>query len=217
MVILGHGAAQPIFDQHMPLWEAHCRPILVNSPADDPLRTSHMQVRIGESAHNGPKIYWRIRELFAYLESHTIGVSQFLFMEYDSFLLNPRISPVKGIQAVLCDNTEARFQEHRYCIPPIQMDYESLCRLNAEAIKEEEPCCFGFLDRIITHWAALAKIRLDAWQPTGIAIASIDVEHLKYVRDAIFSGVSAVHGVKTREVLDLVLQWRKEYIEKRSK
>lgn len=212
IVILGHGAAQETFDRHLPLWEAHGYPMLINSPLDDPLscRGRH-EFLAGYSAHNGDLLYWRIYDLFDYLYRRT-DYDQFVLMEYDSFLLDPIIRPVKGIQAVLCDNTEVRFKEPKYCIPPIQMDSESLYRLNMEAHKEEGPCCFGFLDRIITHWAAKAKIRLEAWQPTGIAIAKIDVEHLKYVRDAIRGGVSALHGVKDRATLDLVLQWRKEYI-----
>lgn len=211
VVVMGHGAAQDTFDRHVPLWEAHGAKIQVNSPENDPLDAyPNGYVRLGKSAHNGDDAYWRFRLTITYLA--TLPYDQFLIHEYDSFCLDPVIRPVKGIQAVLCDNTEVRFREPKYCIPPIQMDLESVQRLAREASMDEGPICFGFFDRLLANWAARARIRLEAWQPTGIAISKIDVEHLKYVRDAIMSGVSAVHGVKTEMILDLVLQWRKEYI-----
>lgn len=216
VVILGHGAIQATFDRHLHLWESHRCPILVNSPCDDPIRTSHSTYESGLSAHNGDAAYWRFRNIICHMAS-MVWYDQFLLMEYDCFMLDPVIRPLRGVRAVMADNLEQRFQESRFGIPPMQMDGETLRRIAAEASKDEGPHSFGFLDRIISRWVSQAKVGpMFAWEPTGIAIAKIEIEHLDYMRKAIMRGVTAVHGVKDQFILDLVLKWRAEYIAQRS-
>lgn len=218
-IVFAHGQVLETVNRHLPLWQNCADNILIISPSDDPCIIKEINcLTYGKSERQGTSLIER--QLFAMRMSALYNADFYIFLEYDAILLDkPILRPT--IQGNL-------FNENLF----INKEYESI----------EKGLCFmhfpwiwpaNLLKEFILHtnhnkdtdsiypdgWIVQKLVALDfkihnLLSVEGYSSNTIDTEEraLEAINGIKNNGFYAIHGVKTDELLQKLLQARKESI-----
>lgn len=210
VVVMTHGCAGNGFRQNEPYWMAQSEKLIVVCPTDDPVQTRHETLMFAKSSHAGAETWKRLRITLD--ELATREWDHCCIHEWDSLFL--RSEPMSnGFRAILFANAESpRYMAPIYGLPPWSMDRESFNAMHAKA--RMYPALFegGFLDRYLAAIAMLAGVPIMDYAVPGYGRAPIRLEDYQEVRRAILAGTSAIHGIKTPDVLELIERSHGDYL-----
>jgi len=206
IIILAHGKAQAVFDQHLPLWKKHGLPIVVFSPTDDqvdPRGLSHLN--FGTSSKNGPCTVERMRYVIEFVSRSKFDVS--VIFEYDSICLKAELTPRSGLHGIVHENKDpVRFMTMRYALAPWMLDRESANKMLAVARTYPDVQEEGCHDRLLSAWAALAGVPILPHPERGFAENTILAPFLDVPG---IEGSQWIHGIKYQACLDFILsRWK---------
>lgn len=205
-VINGYGGMQETFDRHMPFWQSHGLPILVNTPANDPLTSKHPRIVFGYSSYCGPYTPPRWINLFNELVKKPH--SHFVIFEYDSLCLLKKIKPTNGWRGIACHNSDFRkFLSGRYAMAPWVVDKQSLF-LMLSAFNRYPDCLeHGSDDRFCAALAMIAGVPIlnhtegvftdNTIMPSRFPELAHCIEH---------HDVRWIHGVKCQGCVDTIMK-----------
>lgn len=208
VVIMAHQGGQETFNRHLPYWETHQCDILVYSPSNAPILTTHQQLLWGHATHHSDHANERFVFLLKVLtKMHYDG---FIIFEYDAICLDPQFLPT---QAMLCsyganifhDNRPERgFKGTTFTHPPLWFTRNGLLSIVEHNLPYTEE--LGFWDR----WLGYCLERIGAkpydWLSEGKGYAKNTIEPADYdnMACAIRHGAVMLHGVKSAECLAVI-------------
>lgn len=195
LIVCAHGGAADIVDMNEPNWRKFFNEIIIISPTDDPLEGTET---FGFSGHHGPNAIERAINCAyrsAEYPSACCAEADVLFFK------NPAIQP----GAILCSqvqpNHDAAFRAPSFPHPPIWAMSGVF-----EAIAEAFPLFDegGMGDRELGMILPFLGVRMHG---VGFSRNSIDrPDLLALALHAVRHGAACVHGVKTREVRDALME-----------
>lgn len=203
IVVFGYGKVQPVFDRHLPLWEAHGFPILVCSPVDDPLQSGHEPLNYGLSEHHGRQT--TLRCYTSLEEAVKRGYAAIVLMEYDAFCLRKEFIIRPGLHGIISHTLEPRrFIAPRYVLPPWTLDGYSARKMLKIYKRYPEVVEEGYMDRLLAAWAFLAGVPILPLLWDSPPVATLTPSDRDQVRLLASRGVCYWHGVKDAATFDLI-------------
>lgn len=216
-IIGAYAGAQEAFDRHLPFWK-HCNAdVLVTSPADSPIITDQPQLLEGRKGHHGTAGLYRYLFLLEWLRN--TKYDRFVFHDYDSFNLEQEYpeptSPVSG--PCFSDLRPDRpFIGSLYIHPPIMITAQGLELIHQRKGAIGDSIEGGFFDRWLGYLCQAAGILVTDWYPKGICFTRNSFDRPEILAEAvkaIENGAYMIHGVKTAEGFNRVLDANDRRIE----
>lgn len=216
-VIFAHGDAIETINRHLPIWKAYTDNLLIVSPKDNPCILQSIDcLSIDKRQHHGPHALKR--HLFAMKAALGYNSDFYVFLEYDAIMLK-RPEPRTIVQG--------NFYEAFYCQDKDKIK-NGKCFIHfpwifpADKLKE-------FVDKVVLDPSE--KIAHDIWLIQKLTELNFDVFNLlktqttpngsgegysqnsfdtpQQIENAIYqvkNGAYALHGIKTKEVLEQILE-----------
>lgn len=202
-IILAHGAASDCVERHIPNWQAAFSEIIIISPYDDPVPGSCM---IGDSCRTGRGIMERI--LFAAVMASRFKAAAIL--EYDALIFQRLeewdIVPGEMLCSVRFLNDDDQFSAETYSHCPWVATGEDWWRIVGTGADAQG----GNPDRWLAQACELSGVK----QLGTIESYSTDrdwpEERILEAIEAKRSGATFIHGVKSEEVLQRIMQAKTE-------
>lgn len=208
LVIHAHGAAQAIFNRHVPLWKRHDLPIKVIAPENDLVQHEFSGFNYGKAGPMGADAYKRWIYTLDYM-ARTRN-TQFILFEYDAFCLSKSIPTATGVKGVMHSNVEGpRFIAHQYPGFPMSIDSKSAAKMLTIANEYWDVMEEGYIDRLYAALATLAGVPVTAWTPKGFCLNTISTLDIPNMVKAINAGATMIHGVKSEEVFNECVKYLK--------
>lgn len=213
-IVMTHKEALPTVKRHLPIWENCPGKIVFVSPEDSKMNipgpNPYNETPIGQAEHSGLLSALRITEIFKFALEYPEEWDHLLLMEYDSFALGlPKdvIPPPGGISSgIHPQNKPIKFKGKFWTHYPVL-----LTRTATEKILEALPGIKTndrlYSDRFIGRAVELANIPVNNLSKKGLAYArnTIEQKHISQVREAAKNGCLFWHGVKSKNILDIIL------------
>lgn len=205
LITMCHGATDDTAARHKPYWDkAGVEQVFISNEAD-PSRFAN--VILPHGGHSGPASIDRMKAAFkGALETKH---QEFVFGEYDCLLLDivPRHpEPNTLLASGVFPNTDPRFTASHYPHPYLWMTRPVLQRIVRLFDRYPSDLEHGFGDR----WLGLLMEREGIpfrQNPFGFSANSIDKPQLiGWARERIKEGAFMIHGVKTKEQLEAILE-----------
>jgi hypothetical protein len=220
IAIMGHGAAEAIFQRNLPLWVGKADQMLVLCPKDDPIKSIPSNAGGIVSGSQGIYSEAACRRLVEYLKILKWAADCPLFLcEYDS-------GPVREIPWHLCELSNTLFSngwtdgDQFVAHPPYMMNRTTLGIL-AEHLQDvidrkrevRSDLERIFSDRFIGTAVADKKVWSLSWERNlnrGFTRNTIEPGDIPRLREYLLDHPdSMVHGIKSQEALDVVLKFSK--------
>lgn len=200
-MIMTHGGAQETFARHMPIWEALGCDIRVFCPTDDWPTNSfgHPVIGYGKAAHSGSEAMERFYHMLRWMEGAE-KYDTFLVQEYDSFSLE--MPEFISCSANWMFMKQPGWISEMCCHPPLAMTRGVLSDTIAAIGKLPFHAERGMWDRVMA--LAVKKEDVNFMGKYGFSRNTIEPEHYEDLRKAVAGGAKHYHGVKTKEVLDMI-------------
>jgi len=219
-IVFAHGDALNVVNRHLPIWRASTDELLIVSPKDNPCVIEGTDCLTHSARqHHGPHALRR--QLFAMKAALGYEADQYVFIEYDAFMLR-RPEPREEIQGNL-------FNSHVFYNREEKPMREGKCFLHFPWIfpakKLQEFVSRVFLDPEdgIAHdvWMAQRLMELNfpihnllgltAATPNGVGegYSQNSFDTPERISNAVYQvkqGAYALHGIKTREALHSILR-----------
>lgn len=208
-----HQEALLTVERHLSIWENITKEIIFCSPensymSEERFVFDYPEARIGEAEHHGEKSAQRIIKIFEYALNW--DWEYLLLMEYDSFALAlpPEVMPDKGgvSAAVYSQNKPIKYRGKFYLHYPMLFTRSGLERTleKLEVVKTNDRY---FSDRFIGRAVEYARIPVKNLLANRKAYSKNTLlpEHYSKLRKAVKGGAVFFHGVKTQEVLNIIL------------
>jgi hypothetical protein len=208
VVVMAHSDARGAVERHKKYWEA-CGRVVYLVPTDAELPSIEAeQWRARPRAHVGPDAILRVVDGLerASKEPHPY----ILFCEYDAVVLDPpKFRPINGevMAPAFGDTREERgFEGTLYCHPPLFLNRKTAAVLVDELKKYGPGVERGFWDRAVGLAIERSQGRLrctDLWaRGACFACNPIDERNLETACEAVRTGATFIHGVKTEFTLN---------------
>lgn len=214
ILVQAHGGTEKIMDLHMPFWKAHPNShLVVASPESKAVqeRSDYQTVSIGANSHSGVSSIDRYVRTWqwALSEMEKQGYGRVCFWDYEASCLTPKFPyhPTLMLATIRMELTHSdlTYRSPLLAAPPYIMSIDVLrkvCRQIASGNYTDEGACF---DRYLM-WCLI--------QPSSdVKFASIG-RYGYPVNDsgllaAVAKGAVCIHGIRTHETLDAVMEARK--------
>ena len=198
-MIMAHAEAQETFDRHLPIWESLGTEIRVICPEDSWVKCRHPVIGYGKKAHSGSDAMERFFHMLRWLEGAET-FDTFLIHEYDSFSLE--MPPFTGFGANWFLSPQAGWISKKYAHPPLAITRKVLSETIAQVGLIPFHAERGMWDRVIG-----LVVPKNETHPfiNGYSRNTIEPHHYDELRKAVAEGAKHYHGVKHKEVLDMIL------------
>ena len=219
-IIFAHGDAIQTINRHLPIWKAYTDNLLIVSPKDNPCILQGIDcLSVDKRQHHGP--HTLARHLFAMKAALGYNSDFYVFLEYDALMLK-RPEPRPIIQGNLF-NERVFFQRQEEWMRKGSCFLHFPWIFPADKLKE-------FVDRVeldpndgIAHdiWIIqklmdlnmevhnLLGLTPNSPNGTGEGYSQNSLDTLKRIENAVYqvkNGAYALHGIKTKEVLEQILE-----------
>jgi hypothetical protein len=216
-VVFAHGDALDTVRRHLPIWKSYTDNLIIVSPHDNPCIVSGISCITYEGRQHHGQLSLK-RQLFAMRAATLYDSEYYVFLEYDAILLR-RPDYRKVIQGNLWNEkyfleTDVQKLDAGKCFlhfPWIFPKKELLKFLKVIVLDsdDETPQDIWLLRKLSQHKFKVHNLMgftSDKWN--GYSVNSINTsKHINEVVDFIKNyGTYAIHGVKTPEVLNLILR-----------
>ena len=209
VVIMAHREAYTTVNWHFPLWERHAREgadLLFVFPEGQIMPgLEYPAIDVGVSEHHGPDSVLRF---FTMLKRVMVmNYDRYVFMEYDSFILGPLPDLHVDLAGNFFQDFSPTFTAWMYIHQPWMCHKEALRKIVAEMEKMAMFAEHGHADRVLGLAVERAKFMMANWITNGYGYSqnTIYPEHYRELEIAIRRGARAIHGVKTKECLKVIL------------
>lgn len=217
-MVHGDESCKATVRRHLPYWTQHKAPILFFSPADKALRVEgHQALAWGKASHHGPGSIERFKYLLHHLQhrKESSEADRIILHEYDSICISqkfPETDPTKvSANAFFNRDQDKRFVEKMYCHPPLAIPMSLLPAINAAFKAMPNDAGGGFWDRAFGEACDRAGIEIVSFaEHTGQGFSKNTIEpssqlDMILVTGSAKCGVECFHGVKSKEVLDAII------------
>lgn len=216
-VVFAHGDAIDVVYRHLPVWKSCTDELVIISPNDNSCIVKGITCMTYEGRQHHGQLSLK-RQLFAMKASLLFESDYYVFLEYDSFLLRrPDIS--KNIQGNLwnerffIEKNEKKlksgqcFLHFPWIFPKKQLE-KFLKQVKIEE-DDEAPQDIWMLQKLAAHNFKIDNLMgftSDIWK--GYSVNSInDQQKIDFALSCVKNhGAYAIHGVKTKEVFDLIVK-----------
>lgn len=185
--------------------------MLVFCPEDDPVRTGLQTFMVGRAQHHGRDAAERFR--FMLRTARDLDYERYLFFEYDSICLEPKI-PDESIECPGAffgngfGNSDRRvFRARNFYHPPLYFGRPSL-----DAWLKEEPYHNsddedGMWDRQCATIIERSELASASWGECGFSRNTIEPGSAdsRLAVEAVLKGATMIHGIKHPEILELLV------------
>jgi hypothetical protein len=213
LVILAYKDGEETFKRNLPYFERHKASILIVTNYD--LKVIHPQLILGETmamgGHSGMGAYLRNKYLLEYLRDWT-DFEQYVLMEYDA-ICTLKDFPKFGYGyygVIHCNFDCDRFSANQYAQNPNVLNRKALSDLADAFDLFPRIIEGGYMDRLFSGLARAANIPTLPFDPPGFGRNTITPEFQDLAVRAIRNGARWIHGIKSKEQLDLVISTSRE-------
>lgn len=195
LIVCAHGGAADIVEMNEPNWLEFFEEIIVISPTDDPIEGTETH---GFSGHHGPNAIERAINAFRRASEYPCACCA----EADClFFKTPAVQDAVVLCAQVAPNHDGNFKAPFFPHPPLWATGETFLAI-ADALPMFDEGGWG--DRELGLVLPFLGLRMKG---IGFSRNSIDRPDLiTLALQAVQQGASCVHGVKTREVRDTLMQ-----------
>jgi len=219
-IVFAHGDAIETINRHLPIWKAYTDNLLIVSPKDNPCILQGIDcLSVDKRQHHGP--HTLARHLFAMKAALGYNSDFYVFLEYDALMLK-RPEPRPIIQGNLF-NERVFFQRQEEWMRKGSCFLHFPWIFPADKLKE-------FVDRVeldpndgIAHdiWIIqklmdlnmevhnLLGLTPNSPNGTGEGYSQNSLDTPQRIENAVYqvkNGAYALHGIKTKEVLEQILE-----------
>ena len=205
LIIISCRAQQEIFERHLPLWTAVCPNIVVLSGITDFPETRFPILKASKMP--GSAGMGGAQRTFALL-NHAAHNDFTIAFETDSICLHSELSwgPLRrGLTGIGSFNQPETFMATRYLGPPWILDELSARRMLEKWREYPDVYEEGWMDRLLSALATLAGVPQFNHREPCFTRGTIGPDHYSALDKALAGGAKWFHGVKTKEVLDGIL------------
>ncbi len=224
--VFAHGDAIETINRHLPIWKAYTDNLLIVSPKDNPCILNEIDcLSIEKKQHNGP--HTLSRHLFAMKAALGYNSDVYVFLEYDAIMLRrPELRPItqgnlfherffnrrdeKSIKQGHCYlhfpwifPADKLKQFVKYVDLSVENDTQDRIRYMHDVWITQK------LMKLNMEVHNLLGLTLNAPNGTGEGFSRNSFDTPELVSDAICAvknGAYALHGIKTKEVLEKILE-----------
>jgi hypothetical protein len=219
VTIMAHKEAQEIFERHFPLWWDLGHELLVVYPKRSRVlipmprgkqERQVMQLEVGEPAHSGIESIVRFRTILE--QMHGMGFDRYAFFEYDALCFGP-LPEMRGDVAgnLFRDDSPNRgFIGTCFVHPPLMFTHKGLemvvNMIRQMKLTDEKSVWDRFLGLCLERIGIERNVH--NFLATGEGISRNTWEPAEYpeLKKAVRSGVSMIHGLKSKEALAICME-----------
>ncbi len=204
-IISAHAEAQEVFDRHVPIWANNEAETLVYCPAESVVKTHLPVISFGAKGHHGDAVLYRYLWLMRFMAR--LDYDTFVIQEYDSFCLNREIMTPPhyfgiGANVFKASNPQPPFKGNSYLHYPLVIQC-GIIKQVVHAMECSGSTEGGFFDRALGFCCQTMGLSVFDWGEYGWSENTI-VDGSVIPQRAVM-----IHGVKTKEVYDAILEKRK--------
>jgi hypothetical protein len=201
IIIHAHGNPQSTFDLNVGSWENRGIGVVLVSPENSPVRTSHVQMCLGRAENRGRDYLARCRKMIALAATADLSV----LAEDDTLCLLEQIKWEPGLHCPVMPNLEgARFLTRTYPGYPFMLDRDTAKALLKADVDNPTLSEETYGDRWNSAMAMKAGIELQPFSEGWFVRNTITTDDYPALEEALRSGCGWIHGVKDKHIHDFI-------------